>query len=334
MDKYKTKNKVVGLSPENILKLTTEAEIYRHYLGYDYVVGTLFNSPLPGRKDRTPSFGIYAKDGKLLWNDFGDITKEGAGDVFKFVRRMLNCGFLEALQDINNSMRLGIIHSLSNSLKSKLPTIVYKNYQQEYTKKNAFIQIVIQNYTKADLDYWKSGGVSRKTLQFFKIHSTKVLYYNCTRLWTYSEQNPIYSWVINNKIKSYRPYEKEKAFKWLNNCTGDIIQGWDQLPLEGDLVVITKSYKDVAVFKEIGIPAIAPQSENVILTEDIIENLYKRFPNIIVMFDNDKPGLEAMSNYEYIYGLPYTYIPQEKEVKDPFEYVQKYGIDEFKKFML
>jgi len=330
---YETRGKIVGLNKENILKKTTEAEIYRHFLGIDYEIGTLINSPLPGRKDKTPSFGIYwNKAGILLWNDFGNITKNGAGDVFKFVQIMENSTFLESLLLINESMHLGISHTFTNS-KTIKKKIEYTNYQNKENKKNAFIQIIIQNFTISDLNYWQQGGISKTTLNKFGIFSVKTLYYNFIKLWTYSEINPIYSWSINNKIKGYRPKEKNKKFKWINNCTGDLIQGIDFIPESGKILYITKSMKDVVVFYELGIPAIAPQSENIILTEDTINSLFKRFDNIVVMFDNDESGITAMKEYEFMHGLPYEVIPIELGVKDPFEYVTKYGQNAFKKFL-
>ena len=331
---YRTKNVLISLTTSNILKKTSEAEIYRHYLGFEYSVGTLFCSPLPHRagKDSTPSFGIYARNNKLLWNDFGDPTSSGAGDVFKFVQIMHNMTFLEALADINNSMNLGIKHNAS--VKPSANRIIYPKYQQKILKKGAYIQRIVQRFNEADKKYWQQGSVKKTTLQHFNIFSTKKIYFNFVKIWEYTDNNPIYSWEIDGKIKGYRPLEKNKRKKWINNCSGNSIQGWEQLPEKGDILFITKSLKDVVVFYEMGIPAIAPQSENIVLKEEVIDGLYERFNNIIVMFDNDEAGIKAMIEYEFMHGIPYIYIPTERGAKDAFEFVSKYSLAELKRFIL
>jgi len=67
------------------------------------------------------------------------------------------------------------------------------------------------------------------------------------------------------------------------------------LPKEGgEYIVITKSLKDVMCLYEFGIPAIAPCSENLFLTESQYEKIKKKFKRILVLYDNDRPGMSAM----------------------------------------
>lgn len=65
------------------------------------------------------------------------------------------------------------------------------------------------------------------------------------------------------------------------------------LPKDGDYVIVTKSLKDVMVFHEFGIPAIAPISENCYLTDAQHNKLLKRFKHVVLVYDNDKPGRQA-----------------------------------------
>lgn len=62
------------------------------------------------------------------------------------------------------------------------------------------------------------------------------------------------------------------------------------LPKSGDYVVVTKSMKDVMVFYELGIPAIAPISENCYLTDAQHNKLIKRFKHVVLVYDNDRAG--------------------------------------------
>lgn len=49
------------------------------------------------------------------------------------------------------------------------------------------------------------------------------------------------------------------------------------LPESGDILIITKALKDVMVLYEYGIPAIAPCSENLFITEAQYNHLKERF---------------------------------------------------------
>lgn len=66
------------------------------------------------------------------------------------------------------------------------------------------------------------------------------------------------------------------------------------LPKSGlDWIVVTKSLKDVMVLYEYGITAIAPCSENEFLTQAQYDRLKKKYKQIYLFYDNDKPGLHA-----------------------------------------
>ena len=63
----------------------------------------------------------------------------------------------------------------------------------------------------------------------------------------------------------------------------------------GDYVVITKSLKDVMVLYEFNIPAIAPNSETLFISDKQLEKLKSKFKNIIVFYDNDCAGISGMN---------------------------------------
>ena len=61
----------------------------------------------------------------------------------------------------------------------------------------------------------------------------------------------------------------------------------------GDFLVITKSLKDVMALYEFGIPAIAPCSENLFLTEAQYNKVKSKFKHIYLLYDLDLPGIRA-----------------------------------------
>ena len=68
---------------ENILKYTTEFDLYSFYLSEEVQLGRAISSPF--REDKNPSFVFFkgSTDNKLMWHDFatGD-----SGDIVVFVR--------------------------------------------------------------------------------------------------------------------------------------------------------------------------------------------------------------------------------------------------------
>lgn len=60
-----------------------------------------------------------------------------------------------------------------------------------------------------------------------------------------------------------------------------------------DFLVITKSLKDVMALYEFDIPAIAPCSENLFVTEAQYNRLKNKFKKIFLLYDLDIPGVQA-----------------------------------------
>lgn len=62
---------------------------------------------------------------------------------------------------------------------------------------------------------------------------------------------------------------------------------------DDDYIVVTKSLKDVMTLYEYGITAIAPCSENEFLTESQYKRLKNKYKHVILLYDNDNPGLHS-----------------------------------------
>ena len=97
------------------------------------------------------------------------------------------------------------------------------------------------------------------------------------------------------------------------------------LPKKGNLLIITKSMKDVLTLKGLGYAAIAPQSENSYPKREQIEVLKSRFDKILVFLDNDRAGLKAMASLRRMYRLLFYAIPLNYKVKDISDFHKKYG---------
>lgn len=311
----------------SFIKHLPELDIYKHYLGHNVKVGGVVKSPF--RQDNNPSFGLYytKSTNKLQFKDFA--TNE-CGGVIDFVMKIENCSFKEALDKI----RMDILKNY-DVFKSGKTRRLNPTYEYVKTISNK-IGIVRQEFTSTDIVYWKKYFINLSTLKKFKVFSIKHYLLNDIVKWSYNNNSIMFAYKINNHFKIYRPFEKG-INKWRTNCDKNDIQGLEQLPAKGNLLVVTKSLKDVMVLYELGIPAIAPHSETAKLSLELIKSLKKRFNNIILFYDNDEAGINnstALYNSIKHFGNIFNFhIHKRFGVKDVSDFIEKYGVYKTKKYI-
>ena len=112
------------------------------------------------------------------------------------------------------------------------------------------------------------------------------------------------------------------------------IVGYDKLPKEGKVCVITKSMKDVLSLYSFGIPACAPNSEVIIPSENIVKDLTSRFKYVFCLWDNDKTGVSFLLKIRKKYPQLHCFIiPRSLGAKDFSDLVAKYGVEQTKKYI-
>ena len=245
--------------------------------------------------DTRPSCRIYRRgNGKLRYKDFG--TGENY-NCFTYVMRKYYCTFYESLNIISNDFNVNKL-----SISNIKPNIVLSNdiiLNDDINSNKTKIEIVSQPYNLVDQKYWGDRKISLEYLQEFWVHSCKCIYLkkgDKTIVFESKPNNPIYAIEQFDEdgvfvgYKIYKPLEPNKRYKWLTTVGSDIVQGFCNLPEKGDLLILTKSMKDVISYRLIGIPAIALQSESIMLDSDLRDRLLKRFKQIIVNFDGDSTG--------------------------------------------
>lgn len=85
-----------------------------------------------------------------------------------------------------------------------------------------------------------------------------------------------------------------RSYKFISNWQKTKLQGVHMLPEDGgNYIVITKSLKDVMLLYEYNIPAIAPCSENLFLTDRQYKKIKEKFTRIYLLYDRDLPGVNA-----------------------------------------
>lgn len=317
---YDTSKVIDVLSLEEILKHTTEYDIYAYYLGSKFDVGKIMSSPF--RQDLKPSFGIFksSTSNALLWKDQGTGK---TGNVITFVRELKD--FYHNKQALKAIWEEVVIGNLSISKRGKVITELYKSLKTSISVKR-------RNFCEADNAYWDKYNISRDTLALYNVQPISFFWVNDVQQGlTYSKDSPMYAYKIFDKFKIYRPLSETKKDKWRTNCTSIDLQGYEQLPKTGDLLIITKSLKDVMVLHELGYTSVALHSENDRLYKNIYNNLQHRFKRIVILFDNDKPGLESAIKLSNKYELQYIYLDSSLlelyNIKDISDYVSVFGKD-------
>ena len=306
---YDSTKKKEPLTIEYILSKVSEYDIYASYIG-QFKPGLIYNSPF--RKDTNPSFGIFLskRTGKLLFKDHGSGV---CGDIIKFVREYTGISnYNEVLQEIVKRLKI----TNKTVLKSTKPI----------ESKETVIGIVRQAFTKIDEQYWGSYHISMPTLEKYNVHSIK--YYLCNGIvkGIYKDENPMYAYKVYNNFKIYRPLG-DKFTKWRNNLTEFDVQGYAQLPKKGNLLIITKSLKDVMVLHEMGYNAVSPSSESTFIPDIVLNDLKKRFKNILLCFDRDIAGVSNMRKVSLKTGIKGFLVHKSFKAKDISDAVKTNGFE-------
>ena len=314
------------ITKDLLLSKFSEETIFCHYLGINSISKKLVRNTT--RNDRNPTCGFYRNSrGTLILHDFA--TGEYF-NCFSYVMKAYHCEFHKALEIIASDF--GILKQ-KNSIPKKIRHIP----KFEDKNKITHIQIEMTKFNEQDLKWWGSFGISEKTLNKFRVFSCKSVFLNGNLISQRAQHNPIYGYYFGRKdgIEQWRIYfPQRKEMRFMGNVPTKTVQGYKQLPKSGKLLVITKSMKDVLLLYELGIPAIAPNSETQNISDKMFKELKSRFKHIVYIFDNDLPGISNMvkfkkQNPEAIYH----WIPRAYGAKDITDFYKKYGKLETIKFI-
>jgi len=297
-----------------ILERLSQEEIFEKYLGIPVYIGRRFKSPL--RQDKTPTCSLKYI-GKVLWMQ--DWSGHFRGDCFNLVERMYNCNFYRACEIIASDFDL-----------------IKKNIRKERVIENDYVNSVTdirvrwRPFKKEDEKFWGEFGITEPLLNFFKVAPIKEMWVNGSLKYTHRDNDLAYAYYFGpGKFKIYFPNRKELRFR----CNTNVLQGYDQLPEKGDIVIITKSMKDIMTLKAMGYYAVAPQSESIIPSEEEIKELKSRFSNVYSFYDFDLAGIRSANKMRKLYDVKPIFLTNGRFgtknyfSKDVSDLVKKRGID-------
>lgn len=309
------------ITKEFLLSKNSEETYMSTYLRVPIKRG-LFCSPL--RRDNRPTCSFcHSKKGELMYHDFGTGFHENFVGV---VMEIHKCSYQEALNVIAEDF--GYISKAEDrpAVKIKVSNVKLEE------KTETLIQIKPKAFSEQELKWWKGFGVTDKTLKKYKVFSCDSIFLNGDYFSSSSPRVPIYGYYCGKKNgqELWRIYfPSKRSFRFLSNVGKSYIQGAKQLPKTGDVLLITKSQKDVMLAYELGIPAIAPCSEVLFLSNKQIQHLKKRFKTIVVCYDTDITGIHNLKQIKVKHPDLYTFfIPRKYGVKDISDFFKKYGEEE------
>jgi hypothetical protein len=319
------------VSKELLFEHISDLQIYRAYIDFDIKFGTVFSSPLR-EIDNKPSFGFFeGEGGEICFKDF----VLGTGDCIKFVQMKFGLNYFEALSKIALDFNLEDEFKITNTFK----TNINSNYQNFKDREAIIREINSNNLGKTartwalhDLAFWNKFGITKTTLEKYNVEPVSYLHVGVNKKIIPADK---YAYSFREAkegsftYKIYQPYNIN--YKWLNNHNNSVWQGWSQLPLTGNEIIITKSLKDVmSIHDVLGIPAVALQSESVIPKEKIIDELKSRFKYVYILYDND---YDKEENWGQIFSNKLTkefgfyemFIHEKYKSKDFSDLVKNHG---------
>lgn len=310
---------------DTVLERVDEYSLYCYYMGFDPLIGKKYSSPLR-KGDDDPSFAIFErKDYRYgyipcdyLWKDQA-LNLRGPKDIFSFVQIRFNYDTrLEALWKICKDFGLGgaIPDDKSVKLITKVPKFSIP----------VNITVRSRSFNARDLSFWRVLNVRQELLNHYNTTAIACYWINEEQEHPYfPKDNTGYAYRVETKYQLYFPtHEKRKKFRtgWNEYC----IPGLAQLS-RNDLLVVTKSYKDILCLRSFGYDAVAPHGENIMLPSKFIEYASKRYKKVVTLFDND--GKHKAREYPW----EELHIPLVTKQKDPTDYCKAYGVDATRKLL-
>lgn len=298
-------------------------------LGVDLVPGRAIKSPL--REDQHPSFNVFkTRTGGYAWKDFADTR----GDVYGLVMELHHLDFKQAIEYLGDLA--GILKSNRRMTLGPRTRVV----RIKPAKPAATFDIIRREWMLEDTVYWSQYRIGLGALSAFdilpcsqvSIHTDKI-----TEI-RHSPKDPLYCMLIDGKVKVYRPLHSNKRFKYMGNTGSDRIFGLRQFK-KGVMykhVVITAGQKDAMTLMcmEPGVRAIAFNSENIVITETMMQRIVPWAENLWICYDNDNTGKDnqakLVKQFPFLKPIHLDRFTERKDISDMVAAAENGAIQQFK----
>ena len=300
--------------------------VFEYYLnlkeklsGQDVKILSIFNA-----RDKVPSMFIYYDTISKSYK-YKDFSSGNQGDSIELVKALFN-------MPTRGHATYKILNDYQIYIKNNTVAVVDIFYHDKYK----VVDYEMRHWTNFDQTYWMAYKIGSKMLDRYNV--IPLSFFTMSKLgldgveisYTF-KKSYVYGYFRNDGslYKIYMPKNTDKKFIKVENY----IQGIDQLRYDCKYLLITSSLKDLMAFNKLGISnieAIAPDSENTMIGEKAIGELKPHYEKIVVLFDNDDPGIKAAQRYKDKYGFNTILLPMEKDLSDS---VKVHGIDKVREVL-
>lgn len=287
--------------------------VYEHYLnlqekltGQDVKIKSAFN-PL----EKNPSMCIFYSQAGGVYK-FKDFSTDRSGDSVTLVQLLFNLSSKgEAAHKIIEDYNQWLLNSKED----------YNLREFKVRAKYKVSQFLTRGWNSLDRNFWSKYGIGSRVLEKYNVVALD------NYIMSKEEDNEtkellikgqyIYGYFRNDGLlyKIYQPKVMDNKFIKVK----EYIQGMDQLTFQNDYLVICSSLKDMMTLMSMkisNVECIAPDSENTLISEHVIQSLKLKYKAVCTLFDNDKAGIEAMEKYKTKYGLNSAHLMLEKDLSD------------------
>ena len=280
-----------------------------------YHLPCLIKSPF--REDNNPSFSFYmTQNGNIRYNDFASGEK---GTLIEAIAKLKDVRIENVWPLIREDFS-----SPEYTKNSRIDRVITTRVEQRKD-----FRIKIRSWQPYDIDYWASFGVNLAFLSKMEVYPISHVFVDFKGiLWPFQCDKYAYAYVERKEgfvsYKIYQPFNK-KGRKWQTKMDKTTIGLWTKLPEKGDRVCICSSYKDaMSLWANTGIPAVAIQAEGFSISEHAQKDLRDRFTDVIIILDNDEPGIKYAESLAKATGFRNVTLPQfdgGKDISDLYKYL-------------
>ena len=276
-------------------------------------------------REKTPSMCIYIDRNNIY--RFKDFSSGNGGDSIALVQSLFNLptrgsASYKIIEDYNQY----VLNNGHNTIRS------YKQHS-----KFKVTDYEMRHWNTLDQKYWMGYHIGSRLLSRYNV--VPLEYYVMTK----TDENDVVSSITirgnyiygyfredGNLYKIYQPKVKDSKFIKVR----DYIQGTEQLVFDKPYLIIASSLKDLMAYQKLKISnseVIAPDSENTMIPENIMNSISSKYHKVCVLFDNDEAGIKAAEKYKSRYGFEYVVLEMEKDLSDA---IKVHGIDKVRENLL
>lgn len=273
--------------------------------GHDIKIKSLFNA-----KERTPSMCIYY-DAKKDGYRYKDFSSGKGGSAIDLVKDLTQLPYHKACSLVVEKYNDYVLHNNGG----------YDVQEFKQASKYKVSQFLFRSWNTSDQYYWTQYNIGSKLLDEYCVRPLE--YYVLVK--EVVGEDPIELTIRSNYLygyfkkdgtlyKIYQPKTLDKKFIKVN----DYIQGSEQIK-NHKYLVITSSLKDIMSLKslKLAVDVIAPDSENSMIRKEVMQQYFKDYRKVVVMFDYDDAGMKAMEKYKEIYpNIVPVVLPMSKDLSD------------------